>query len=956
MSSPRWKSRTIRRRSGSENIHHITRAPWTRRRAWRSSWRIRRVSTNRLISGWQWSPKRFLVDFRELHLPSSRWTKGSNSVCRKQNHSLFRDDTVTWPGLHIRPWISCRKAVLTIIGTMMGIEICQRPGQDSHRSTLLDDADAGAISLVKPRTMKAHVWKQRKMRYWQTFGLDIRVRLENMGSCFGQVQHCGIYRYAEPWRRAHHLRTCDGHQQQQQVEEHSIHRLRVLRHRRQQPLGVHAAESRWTRTPNFRALAVRMHPHQLPLKADGSVCWDDCQTTCVVESQTLIPWVGCNNWKKRNDMSMTRSFWTLEMLSWRTRSRSCSPRTCSSRCRSCKKRVAGFCQVHNTDSCTMWFKPGTRRWFSYHACSATGSLLVELRQQFVIASSREATTTQSTYTEGMRRSCKDWSLVVVSSTCKVFGPPEAPGETAEKFQQRVLWLGDVENNRGRDAVYFTSKHPLAWKDNSLSTHLAAPTKNSRRDVAMFVLVQTPSARETCWGRAGGGRKFHRIAKTHRCYTTPRCSPERITKTWCLATLRAIETMWLERKTIFQDASSNRMQSNGQAERSLIKGRTIALGNHTLLGIQIIGQDAHNLSEKWTQPRVIESPQYSLHGKFHSRHAESRWSTASWGPQRTTWSAMHVDLSFITPPFCADPEKIQQADANQRAPRKRSDSKARGDLAEFWLRPWSKPEYFVAHIMPFLTHLQNVLLIQGPRTRRNCAELPLKKSEKTQSKSITYTSVFDRFDWALRIAKASKVMRSRGLCQWSGQNSPRSSVTSGYLTKYMNEPVYGEHHIAHNDPNDASRLKRSLRNASCFPTAIKNRYEKDVWTWRDDNTYHSSSWPCWLESWRSRECFRHHRPWWMTPRIRIFRFFSQQISIHNWLWRFRRTGLESSTVRCVVVSLVSLACMIWLSRLVAHLAACVKILMPLQSLHSLIRCAGLWLEHCARHSLRSKFWW
>ena len=51
--SRRWKSKTIRRRSGSEDIHFKTGTPWTRRRAWRSSRRIKRVSTIALISRWK---------------------------------------------------------------------------------------------------------------------------------------------------------------------------------------------------------------------------------------------------------------------------------------------------------------------------------------------------------------------------------------------------------------------------------------------------------------------------------------------------------------------------------------------------------------------------------------------------------------------------------------------------------------------------------------------------------------------------------------------------------------------------------------------------------------------------------------------------------------------------------------------------------------------------------------
>ena len=74
---------TIRRRSGSENIHLTTGQPRTRRRTRRSSWRIRRVSSILPTSGWQWSHERLLVYWWTLHLPSSRRTK-SQTPCAER--------------------------------------------------------------------------------------------------------------------------------------------------------------------------------------------------------------------------------------------------------------------------------------------------------------------------------------------------------------------------------------------------------------------------------------------------------------------------------------------------------------------------------------------------------------------------------------------------------------------------------------------------------------------------------------------------------------------------------------------------------------------------------------------------------------------------------------------------------------------------------------------------------
>ena len=77
-SDRRWNSHIILRSPGSENIHFDPGQPTPRRRTRTCSGRSRWVSTNscsRLIAGWRWCKKRFLVHFKKLHLPSSRWTE-----------------------------------------------------------------------------------------------------------------------------------------------------------------------------------------------------------------------------------------------------------------------------------------------------------------------------------------------------------------------------------------------------------------------------------------------------------------------------------------------------------------------------------------------------------------------------------------------------------------------------------------------------------------------------------------------------------------------------------------------------------------------------------------------------------------------------------------------------------------------------------------------------------------
>ena len=68
-----------------QKIHLNTGSPCTRRRAQRwSSRRIGRVSTIRDNDGWQWSPKRFLVDRRETFIVIT-WNQELNSVTKEES-------------------------------------------------------------------------------------------------------------------------------------------------------------------------------------------------------------------------------------------------------------------------------------------------------------------------------------------------------------------------------------------------------------------------------------------------------------------------------------------------------------------------------------------------------------------------------------------------------------------------------------------------------------------------------------------------------------------------------------------------------------------------------------------------------------------------------------------------------------------------------------------------------
>ena len=63
----------------------------------KSSTRIRRVFFNpisRLIAGWWWSKKWLLVHFRELHLPSSRWTE--SQTVHSERRIIPNSTTIRW--------------------------------------------------------------------------------------------------------------------------------------------------------------------------------------------------------------------------------------------------------------------------------------------------------------------------------------------------------------------------------------------------------------------------------------------------------------------------------------------------------------------------------------------------------------------------------------------------------------------------------------------------------------------------------------------------------------------------------------------------------------------------------------------------------------------------------------------------------------------------------------------
>ena len=102
----RWNGQTLWRRSGTENIHLNPGSPRPRRRTRTFSARIRPVfftTFSRLITVWWWSKIWFLVQFRALNLPSSRWTQ--SQTVRAERSVIPNSTEVTWPGLQVGHWM-----------------------------------------------------------------------------------------------------------------------------------------------------------------------------------------------------------------------------------------------------------------------------------------------------------------------------------------------------------------------------------------------------------------------------------------------------------------------------------------------------------------------------------------------------------------------------------------------------------------------------------------------------------------------------------------------------------------------------------------------------------------------------------------------------------------------------------------------------------------------------------
>ena len=136
-----WNSKTLWRRSGSENIHLHPGSPKPRRKTRKSSRRIGRVffsPISRLIVVWWWSKKWFLFHFRQLYLPSSRWTQ--SQTVRSERVVIPYSTQVHRRDQGYKYISGCNAGeISTIIGTLMEIGELSDTWTLFTRFTILDE-------------------------------------------------------------------------------------------------------------------------------------------------------------------------------------------------------------------------------------------------------------------------------------------------------------------------------------------------------------------------------------------------------------------------------------------------------------------------------------------------------------------------------------------------------------------------------------------------------------------------------------------------------------------------------------------------------------------------------------------------------------------------------------------------------------------------------------------------
>ena len=103
----------------------------------------------------------------------------SNFTRREKNHSLFHWNTLTFPELLIRIWMSSKRNASIFVGISMGLEKCQILGQVSHnllyskKNLLTDMCGPGGRLTRKQLTSKPdHLWPE----LWKSMGKHAKLK------------------------------------------------------------------------------------------------------------------------------------------------------------------------------------------------------------------------------------------------------------------------------------------------------------------------------------------------------------------------------------------------------------------------------------------------------------------------------------------------------------------------------------------------------------------------------------------------------------------------------------------------------------------------------------------------------------------------------------------------------------------------------------------------------------
>ena len=339
----------------------------------------------------------------------------------------------------------------------------------------------------------------------------------------------------------------------------------------------------------------------------------------------------------------------------------------------------------------------------------------------------QSSSIRSKDTEGMRRSCKDWSLVIVSSTFKVFGPPEAPRETAEHFNNVFF---DLEMSKTtEDEMQYTSPQNILWH-RSITVCQRIVQHRGRTHAVM-----SPCS---SWSR-------HRLRERH----AEDAQEEVVNSTGLQNTSVLYDTAMFTRAHY-----KNMMSGNIACDRANV---TVAEDNFSGCIEQSNAKQraSRKISYRRKDNRSWEpNPLRYPDNRPGRQQSVLKVNTASSDRESTVQFARQVPQPShreqVIDGFLRATEDDLECDACGNFIYHAAVLCRSGENPTSWRQPASTTEtkrfkstwrfcrIVVTSVIKtrifrgaYQTHLKNGLWTSRPRRRRNCAELPLKKSEKTQ---------------------------------------------------------------------------------------------------------------------------------------------------------------------------------------------------------------------------------